>query len=160
MILRKKVKTVNVNPFENADDFALINVFKALLGEMFKVNMSDVQVLIKPKSVTMYGVYKHRKNKPNQIILYRSGRVKTYTNEWLFSVFIHEFIHYYQFNHVQGYKRKRGVMHDKQFYDMLHEALENAKKEGLLQHGEYTKGYYQYLKTTVQDSRTLIHSSY
>lgn len=43
-------------------------------------------------------------------------------------------------------------MHDKQFYDMLHEALEDAKKEGLLQHGEYTKGYYQYLKTTVQDS--------
>lgn len=152
MILRKKVKTVKVNPFEGADDFALINVFKALLGEMFKVNMSDVQVLIKPKSVTMYGVYKHRRNKPNQIILYRSGRVKTYTNEWLFSVFIHEFIHYYQFNHVIGYKRKRGVMHDKQFYDMLHEALEDAKKEGLLQHGEYTKGYYQYLKTTVQDS--------
>ena len=30
MILRKKVKTVNVNPFEGADDFALINVFKAL----------------------------------------------------------------------------------------------------------------------------------
>ena len=152
MIVRKKVKTVKPSPFENADDFALINVFKALLGEKFKINMGDVQVLIKPKSVTMYGVYKHRKSKQNQIILYRSGRMKTYTNEWLFSVFIHEFIHYYQLNLVEGYKRKRGVMHDKQFYDMLHEELEDAKKEGLLQHGEYTKGYYQYLKTTVQDS--------
>lgn len=152
MIVRKKVKTVKSSPFENADDFALIHVFKALLGEKFKINMGDVQVLIKPKSVTVYGVYKHRKSKQNQIILYRSGRMKTYTNEWLFSVFIHEFIHYYQFNHVIGYKRKRGVMHDKQFYDLLHELLEDAKKEGLLQHGEYTKGYYQYLKTTVQGS--------
>lgn len=160
MILRKKIKTVNVNLFEGANDFALINVFKSLLGEQYNVNMSDVQVLIKPQSKTMYGVYKHRKNKPNQIILYRSGRVKTYTNEWLFSVFIHEFIHYYQFNHVKGYKRKRGVMHDKQFYDLLHEALETAKKEGLLQHGEYTKGYNEYLKTTLQDTKQRIYSSY
>ncbi len=160
MILRKKVKTVNVNLFEGANDFALINVFKALLGEQYNVNMGDVQVLIKPQSKTMYGVYKHRKNKPNQIILYRSGRVKTYTNEWLFSVFIHEFIHYYQFNHVKGYKRKRGVMHDKQFYDLLHEALETAKKEGLLQRGEYTKGYNEYLKTTLQDTKQRIYSSY
>ena len=126
----------------------LIHVFKALVGEYFNVTI-NAQVLIKPQSVTMYGCYKHRKNKPNQIILYRKGRVRTYTNEWLFSVFIHEFIHYYQFNHVMGYTRKRGVMHDKQFYDMLHETLEYAKKEGLLQHGEYTKGYHEYLKTTL-----------
>ena len=151
MIIKKKIKAVKSSPFENAKDSELVNVFKALMGEKFKVCMSDVQVLIKPQSKTLYGVYKHRRNKPNQIILYRRGRVKTYTNEWLFSVFIHEFIHYYQFNHVFGYVRKRGVMHDKQFYDILHETLEEAKKEGLLQHGEYTKGYNKYLETTVQD---------
>ena len=159
MILRKKVKTVFESPFEGANDFALINVFKALLGEKFNVHV-DVQVLIKPKSKTMYGVYKHSRTKTKQIILYRSGRGIEYTNEWLFSVFIHEFIHYYQFNHVMGYTRKRGVMHDKQFYDMLHETLEYAKKEGLLQHGEYTKGYHEYLKTTLQSYRTCIYSSY
>lgn len=153
MIVKKKVKTAFISPFEGASDEALIGVFKALLGEKFKVQLGNVQVLIKPKSKTMYGVYKHRKTKkPSQIILYRSGYGTEYTNEWLFSVFIHEFIHYYQFNHVFGYKRKRGIMHDKQFYDMLHETLAEAKKEGLLQHGEYTKGYYEYLKTTIHNT--------
>lgn len=149
MILKKKVKVIN--PFSGVDDERLIHVFKALLGEYFNVNL-NVQVLIKPQSVTMYGCYKHKKNKPNQIILYRKGRVRTYTNEWLFSVFVHEFIHYYQFNHVEGYKRKRGVMHDRQFHELLQKALQYMKQEGLLQNGEYTRGYYEYLKTTLQDN--------
>lgn len=151
MIVKKKVKTVFISPFEGASDEALVGVFKALLGEMFNVKIT-IPVIIKPKSKTMYGVYKHRRNGQSKIHLYRQNNLQKYTNEWLFSVFTHEFIHYYQFNHVEGYTRKRGVMHDKQFYDMLHETLEYAMKEGLLQHGEYTKGYYEYLKSTLHNS--------
>lgn len=149
MILKKKIQVIS--PFSGVSDERLIHVFKSLVGEYFNVNI-NAQVLIKPQSVTMYGCYKHRKNKPNQIILYRKGRVKTYTNEWLFSVFIHECIHYYQFNHVEGYTRKRGVMHDTQFYELLQKALQYMQKEGLLQNGEYLRGYYEYLKTTIQDN--------
>lgn len=151
MIVKKKVKTVFESPFEGASDEALVGVFKALLGEKFKVKIT-IPVIIKPQSKTMYGMYKHSRRGQSKIHLYRKGRRKYYTNEWLFSVFIHEFIHYYQFNHVFGYVRKRGVMHDKQFYDMLHETLEDMMKEGLLQRGEYTKGYYEYLKSTVQNT--------
>ena len=144
----KKVKLIEVEieDFE-CDEETMLFRFARLMEKRFNVEMT-LDIRLKDRSVTAYGYFKYNKaTGKKQIILYRRNRYFEYSKDWLFSVFIHEFIHYYQHEHVEGWVRKKGVMHDRQFYELLNRELEYFKEKGLLKNAEYSKGYFEYTQS-------------
>lgn len=50
----------------------------------------------------------------------------------LLAVTIHEAIHHYQYQHQEGFVRKRGIMHNPSFKVLLKKYLKIAEEEGLI----------------------------
>ncbi len=98
--------------------------------------VDDVNVVVKKRSKCFWGRYYDYgtpKDKRPRIIIYalKLGCDEPYSNSILLYNSIHEMVHYIQY-HDPKFIRKKGVMHDADFYSLLNKYSKRAEKIGLI----------------------------
>ena len=102
--------------------------------------VSEVEVEFRPYSVTYYGRYfPKRKNMPTpKMYLYpydnEQGDFMSYDK--LLETAIHEFIHHIQYSDP-NFRRKKGVMHNVQFWKLYNHYIKRAEKQELMEEDKY-----------------------
>ena len=87
--------------------------------------IDDFELDLKPKySESYWGrYYPNRK----RIVIYQLDEDgEEYDESTLLKESLHELTHHIQYNHVEGWERKSGVMHDNQFYEIFKQLLDIA----------------------------------
>lgn len=97
----------------------------------------DFDLIFKPYSKTRYGRYQIRKKRITIYIYSDPDRKNLFEYSKLLKVFIHEYVHHWQYSQLD-YKRVKGVMHNDQFWEKYFEFMCIAKDLDLIQ-GEITK---------------------
>ena len=109
-----------------------------LLSDLSFLNISvdEVDLFLRPYSSTYYGryfpVYDEKRVKP-KIYIYpfenKKGKLMKY--DAILDTAIHEFCHHIQYS-SGSFVRKKGVMHDTQFWKLYNHYIERAKKYNLI----------------------------
>ena len=109
-----------------------------LLSDLSLLNLSvdEVDLFLRPYSSTYYGryfpVYDEKKIKP-KIYVYpfenKKGKLMSY--DVVLDTAIHEFCHHIQYS-SGSFVRKKGVMHDTQFWKLYNHYIERAKRYNLI----------------------------
>lgn len=109
------------------------DLYKRLLEDLslLDIDLSGVEIVFRPFSKTMDGYYDPNKN---IIVLYvkaeKNGKEFLPYNDILVTA-LHECTHYIQWSDP-NFKRVKGVMHNAQFYKILHSLVDTMKKKGVL----------------------------
>lgn len=104
-----------------------------LLCDLSVLNLpvDEVDVYLRPYSKTYYGNYfpvYNDKNRPKIYLYpYEEDGVSFMNYEKILETAIHEFCHHVQYN-SGSFVRKRGVMHDTQFWKLYNHYIKRAKK--------------------------------
>lgn len=91
---------------------------------------TDFELELRGYSKTYNGRYDIKKEKVILYSLKKNGELRDY--RILLRYTIHEAIHHYQWKHDINYVRKRGVMHNAEFYKLENYYLEKAEKLNLI----------------------------
>ena len=110
-----------------------------LLSELAQINLpiDEVDLYMRPFSKTLYGRYFPVHNdkgiiKPRIFIYpFKNKRGEFLNYDEIFETSIHEFCHHIQYS-SGSFERKRGVMHDTQFWKLYNHYLDRAKKYQLI----------------------------
>lgn len=116
----------------------MVELKDKLLSDLSFLNLlvDEVDLFIRPYSSTYYGryfpVYDEKRIKP-KIYIYpfenKKGKLMKY--DVVLDTAIHEFCHHIQYS-SGSYVRKKGVMHDTQFWKLYNHYIERAKKYNLI----------------------------
>ena len=91
---------------------------------------TDFELHFRDHNKRIYGCYDMRDRKIF-LYLYEDKECRIlYPLSHLYTVIIHEAIHHYQYKHENGYKRKKGVMHNSSFKNKMWEVLLDATTKG------------------------------
>lgn len=91
--------------------------------------LEEVSVYFRPFSKTFYGRY-FIEDKKIFIYPYKNKKGEFLEYSHILGTFIHEFCHHMQFQD-SSYKRKRGVMHNADFWRMYNSYKKKAKSLGI-----------------------------
>lgn len=100
-----------------------------------KLPVEEFEVVIRPYSKTLYGRYYYAYNgRPAEVRVYpyRTKNMKVmFSYSTILYHAIHETCHHLQFTNP-SWVRKKGVMHDPEFYKLLNRYVDKAEELGLL----------------------------
>lgn len=102
---------------------------------LIKLPSNEVEISLRPFSKTYYGRYfptKTKDKKPRIFIYPFENEEEVYLPyDKILDTLIHEMVHHIQYCD-ESFKRKRGIMHDTQFWKLYNHYLDRAEKLNLL----------------------------
>ena len=112
-----------------------------LLRDLRKIGINvSFELELRPYSKTYYGRYNPNSNKVTLYVYEDKSRTKLLKYEVLYMTLIHEAIHCLQWND-KSFVRRKGVMHDPEFYRLFNSYSDKAKSLMLLQEVRNDKFY-------------------
>lgn len=101
--------------------------------------MDKATLMIKPYSKSFYGRYFLKDNRI-VVYLYRDKDKPTpYNYKELFKTLIHECCHHIQYT-GENYIRRKGIMHDSDFWRLYNHYIDEAIEKGILKDGHRIQG--------------------
>lgn len=117
---------------------AYYSVSDKFCSDLFKIGLldklTDATLKIKPYSKSFFGRYFFKDKRINIYMCSNKDLTSVYAYPDLLKTMIHEACHHIQY-HNGTYVRRRGVMHDSNFWKLYNHYIELAVKEGILNSG-------------------------
>lgn len=112
-------------------------LYHKLLSDMKRLNLPvyEVEIFFRPYSKTYYGRYfpsREEDIKPKLYLYpYKNNRGKFLSYDVILWTAIHETVHHIQYSD-KSFRRKRGIMHDAQFWKLNNHYINRAIKYKML----------------------------